>query len=246
MCVGEGHDAEHLGPSRYLLIILDLSSSFMDTQQKRPLWCRYLREQKCIPRVEAPRWVGEGQSPGPLGRQGCGNEGSSQHRASGRAGHPSVAPTRALSRGLSHRAEDADKEQRFWKAARGCGAEAVALLTDEPRGCPCSRLRPPLTLVTRVLPCGPRSRELISLLGLGTEWASILSPEPLSQHTHIALPCAAVRAEGNQNPLLENSPKGSVSPSLLGPHTLYPTPLSFLLFPSPCLSSAPLSSVVRP
>lgn len=45
-----------------------------------------LRGQKCFPRVEAPWWVGDGQSQGPLGRQGCGGEGNSQHRTAGLVG----------------------------------------------------------------------------------------------------------------------------------------------------------------
>lgn len=77
-----------------------------------------------------------------------------------------------------------------------------------------------------VLPCGPQSRQLISLLGLGDKWASILSPEPLSQRVHNELPSAAVEVEGNQNQLLENTFKRLC---------LLPNPLLF----SPLSSSPP-------
>lgn len=40
---------------------------------------------------------------------------------------------------------------------------------------------------------------------MGNNWASILSPEPLSQHMHNELPSAAVKVEGNQNQLVENT-----------------------------------------
>lgn len=52
---------------------------------------------------------------------------------------------------------------------------------------------------------------------MGNNWASILSPEPLSQHMHNELPSAAVKVEGNQNQLVENTFKRlfpSLPPSL--------------------------------